>query len=122
MKDSLRIAGLLLSAMLVLVACGSTEGDQTTSSQPDAAEIVRLWIGPTQVDCVGEGPQKCLLVADSENGTPEFLYDEIAGFAHEDGTSYVIDVTVAQIADPPADGSSLSYTLVSIIEETHDDG
>lgn len=45
------------------------------------------------------------------------IYDSIEGFTFEERTAYVIDVTVAEVESPPADGSSLSYTLVEIVEE-----
>ncbi len=29
--------------------------------------VVRMWVGPELVDCVGVGPRQCLLVKESEN-------------------------------------------------------
>jgi hypothetical protein len=79
---------------------------------------VRLWIGPELVDCEGgAGPQQCLLISRSEGGEPELFYDSIAGFEFEEGTSYVIDVTLTEVAGPPADGSSLRYDLVEVVEK-----
>ncbi len=117
---------------LVLVACGdgssdssavpdeqttisATEGDSSTSDTD--GEVVRLWIGAELVDCTGEAPQKCMLVAESENGDPEYFYDQIEGFTFVEGFDYVIDVAVEEVADPPADGSSLRYELIEVIEE-----
>ncbi len=48
----------------------------------------------------------------------ELFYDSIEGFDYSEGTSYVIDVQVVEVASPPADGSSLSYSLVEVVSET----
>ena len=83
----------------------------------NASDTTRLWIGPELVDCVGVAPMMCMQVAESEDGEYEFFYDEIAGFNYQEGTTYVIDVEITEVEDPPADASSLEYTLVEIVEE-----
>jgi hypothetical protein len=60
---------------------------------------------------------ECLQVRYTEDGEPELFYDEIAGFEFQEGTSYVIDVRVEPVPSPPADGSSLAYTLVEVVSE-----
>jgi hypothetical protein len=82
-----------------------------------STETTRLWIGPELVECEGVAPMMCMQVARSEGGEYEFFYDEIAGFDYREGTSYVIDVEITDVDDPPADASSLQYTLVEVIEE-----
>ena len=83
-----------------------------------SSRVVRMWIGPDVVDCVGVGPRKCLLVKESENADWEFFYDGIEGFTHIEGVSYVLDVEITEIEDPPADSSSLDYGLVQVVEAT----
>lgn len=80
--------------------------------------VVRMWVGPDLVDCVGVGPRKCLLVKESEDADWEFFYDGIEGFIHTEGVSYVLEVEITEIEDPPADGSSLHYRLVRTVEST----
>lgn len=121
-------------AVLTLGACGSDPVDTSTSDQgqgiaegePNGAGaseagsdelLTRLWIKPDLVDCTGEMEQKCMQIADSEDGEYLWFYDQIDGFEFVEGTSYVIDVRIDELADAPADGSSLAYTLVSVIEE-----
>ncbi|MGI9599312.1 MAG: DUF4377 domain-containing protein [Acidimicrobiales bacterium] len=89
-----------------------------TEPEPNGVEMKRLWIAAETVECVGVGPQTCLLVAESADGPSEYFYDSIEGFTHEPGTSYVIDVEVSEVVDPPEDGSSRSYRLIEIIEST----
>ena len=76
-----------------------------------------MWIGPELVECEGVAPMMCLQVAYAEDAEYELFYDQIAGFEPVPGTSYVIDVDITEVADPPADASSLEYTLVDIVEE-----
>jgi hypothetical protein len=97
---------LLLASALPALAQEATDG-----------EVVRLYVGPEKIDCVGVAPQKCLLVTTDPTAPVEAFYDPIAGFEHEDGTAYVIDVLVEPVENPPADASSLSYTLVDVVAE-----
>lgn len=115
----------MIAAALTLGACGSDsttttdagDGDPTTSSTSPAEDNQRLWIKADLVDCEGVAPQKCMQVAESADGEYEYFYDQIEGFTFVEGTRYVIDVTVEEVAEPPADGSSLKYTFVETIEE-----
>ncbi len=122
---------LLIVAALVVAACGS-DGDFSTASAPESTTtttageiepgkdgpvdgITRLWIKPDLVECVGEVPQNCMQVAEAVDGDYFFFYDQIEGFTFELGTTYVLDVLVEEVPDPPADASSLKYTLVNIV-------
>ena len=80
--------------------------------------VVRMWVGPDLIDCVGVGPQKCLLVKESEEADWELFYDGIEGFHHVEGVSYVLEVEITEIEDPPADASSLHHRLERIVEST----
>ena len=84
----------------------------------DSTDTTRLWIGPERVECEGVAPMMCLQVAKSEDGDYQLFYDTIEGFDYEEGTSYVIDVSITEVEDPPADASSLQYTLVEVVEES----
>ncbi len=99
------------------VAAGSSDGESAGQLAP-GEEIQRLWVGPQLVDCVGEAPQKCMQIRRSVDGEIEWFYDSIDGFTHEAGTSYVLDVAVSTVDNPPADASSLRYRLVEIVEST----
>ena len=84
----------------------------------DSTDTTRLWIGPERVECEGVAPMLCLQVAESEDGDYQLFYDTIEGFDYQEGTSYVIDVSITEVENPPADASSLQYTLVKIVEES----
>ena len=104
------LAGGMTAAMVT--GCSSTGSEST-----DSAGVTRMWIEPGLVECEGVAPMECMQVAYSEDGETQLFYDSIAGFDYQEGTSYVIDVEVTEVNDPPADASSLSYTLVEIVEE-----
>ncbi len=84
----------------------------------DSTDTTRLWIGPDRVECEGVAPMMCLQVAESEDGDYQLFYDTIKGFNYQEGTSYVIDVSITEVENPPADASSLQYTMVEIVEES----
>lgn len=115
-----RLLGTITAGLLVLAisACSSGSGGTAASAPATEGEVVRMWIQPELADCVGVGPMECLQVSYTEDGTPEFFYSAIDGFQFVEGTSYVIDVRVTDVPSPPADGSSLAYTLVEVVSET----
>ena len=84
----------------------------------DSTDTTRLWIGPERVECEGMAPMTCLQVAESEDGDYQLFYDTIEAFDYQEGTSYVIDVSITEVENPPADASSLQYTLVEVVEES----
>ncbi len=68
-------------------------------------------------DCVGVGPQKCLLVKQDGDTDWKFFYTRIEGFTYEPGYEYKLLVKREPIKNPPADGASLRYTLVDMLEK-----
>ena len=102
----------VMVAVMILASC--TTYEESTSSGSGQ----RLWIRSETVDCVGEAAQKCLLVRETADGPEEYFYDTIDGFDYVPGFTYVIDVEITEIDDPPADGSSLAYRLIEIVETT----
>lgn len=97
----------LTVAVSVLVGCGLTG--------PDPDEIVVFEIGPTTVDCMGEFPQRCMLVRSDPSEEWSFFYGPIEGFTHEEGFLFRVEVLRRKVQNPPADGSSLEYRLIRIL-------
>lgn len=89
---------------------------QNPDYQPAAAEVIWI-IGPELVDCVGVGPQKCMQIKEDPEADWQLFYSNIEGFDYEEGNVYVIQVLVEPVENPPADGSSLKYTLIEVIEQ-----
>lgn len=70
------------------------------------------------VDCEGVGPMKCMRVKEKESDSWGNFYGNIEGFSYEPGYEYVIKVKVEDVKNPPADGSSKKYTLLSQVSKT----
>ncbi|MCL8538404.1 DUF4377 domain-containing protein [Chryseobacterium gallinarum] len=90
----------------------------TTIPGGSPADEKTFIVGPQTADCTGVAPMKCLQVKEkaSENWTN--LYTNIEGFTYEPGYEYVLKVKTEKIANPPADGSSIKYTLVKQVSKT----
>ena len=76
-----------------------------------------LIIASKKGDCVGVGPQKCLLVKESITQNWEYFYDNISGLNYEEGFEYEIIVSEKEIENPPQDASSIETTLIKIISK-----
>ena len=91
-------------------------------------ETAFLEVGPQARPCSHPliPDMQCLQVREMQfdangirTGTPgEFqaLYEDIEGFSHEAGTRNVVRVTRFNVANPPADGSSIAYVLDKVVE------
>ena len=78
-----------------------------------------IYVAPTQVDCTGVAPQKCLQVKEgSLDQDWKLHYSPIQGFDYEPGYTYRLRIRETAIANPPADGSSLAWTLMAIESKT----
>jgi heat shock protein HslJ len=115
---SVVVVAIAIALFVVLNRNDDAVADGSAGAVQPGEEIQRLWVGPQLVDCVGVAPQKCLQIRRSADGEIEWFYDSIDGFTHEAGTSYVLDVAVSTVENPPADASSLRYRLVKVVEST----
>ncbi len=112
-----------LAVLLVVVACSPTGGQEPTAAEPTQSnegqgEMKTLYVGPELVECVGVGPMQCMQVKEDPNGEYQNFFNAIEGFTFEPGYTYELRVNVETIANPPADGSSLRYTLVEVVSQT----
>jgi len=99
---------LLALASMVVAACGPFGG---------SGEMT-VYVGPYQVDCVGVAPQKCLLVKEKPGDDWTMHYDPIQGFDYEPGYDYELRILEEKVENPPADASSLRWTLVEVVSKT----
>ncbi len=99
---------IIVSFVLIVLVTGAALAQ-------DAAEERRLYVGPNRVICTGVGPQLCLQVKDSPEGEYTLFYSMIEGFDYQPGFDYELLVSVTEVENPPADASSLEYTLVEVI-------
>lgn len=83
-----------------------------------ADETKTFFVDSNLVDCVGVGPQKCMLFREDSNSQWRNFYDKVEGFDFVEGYNYKIIVNVSKVENPPADASNLKYKLIEIVEKS----
>lgn len=96
-----------------------------TFQKPAVLKPRIYWVNSLKVSCTGVAPMKCLQVQKSrtiKKGKWQNFYSVIEGFNFETGYIYKLSVKEEKIdpAKVPADGSSLKYTLVEVLEKNPD--
>jgi heat shock protein HslJ len=109
--DKIMRMALCLLALLVLSTV-------TAAQDSDSGAVKTLYVASEPVPCQGIGPQLCLQVKEAPDEAYSLFYDSIEGFVYEPGYDYELLVTVSDIENPPADASSLRYTLVEVLSQT----
>ncbi|RXM38438.1 hypothetical protein BOQ62_17625 [Chryseobacterium sp. CH21] len=61
---------------------------------------------------------QCMQVKESAAADWTNFYSKIEGFTYEPGYEYVLKVKTEKIANPPADASSIKYTLIEQVSKT----
>ena len=84
---------------------------------PPEPVAMTLYVGDRLVDCVGAGPQKCLLVKTTPDGQYEFFYGGIEGFTFQPGFNYTLRVTRRRVGVPTMDGSIYSWQLEQVLSK-----
>ena len=76
-----------------------------------------LYVDSKLVECVGVSIQQCMLVREDPNSDWEFFYGQIEGFEFQEGYEFKLEVQITKVENPPADASSLKYSLVDVLEK-----
>jgi len=100
---------LILLIFGILFSCSNDAGNEF--------QITNMRINHYQNTGIGEGLFLTLMVQEGNNiGSDNWFkfYNNIEGFDYQPGYIYDIKVVVEQVDNPPADGSSLKYTLQEI--------
>lgn len=77
-----------------------------------------IYISDSKVNCTGVAPQKCLQIKEEGQTDWTYFYGQIVDFDYEEGFFYKIKVEVIKVENPPADGSSLKYKLIEILDKS----
>ncbi|MCC8035709.1 MAG: DUF4377 domain-containing protein [Rikenellaceae bacterium] len=105
---------VILAFALFAAACAGNR------SRPNGG--TEVWtVASEMVDCIGVGPQKCLLIKPPGETRWQFLYGGISGFDYEPGFEYVISVHRIRVENPPMDASSVLYVLDRVISKERKD-
>jgi LysM repeat protein len=114
------------------VSAEETETEETESEAVEAeaptaigeseisaeGEVLTVYVGPELIECVGVAPQNCMQVKTSPDHDYTLFYDQIEGFEFEPGYEYELLVLVEPVDNPPADASTLKYSLVEEVSKT----
>jgi len=101
--------------------CRTDDGDHFTEIIDDIQDsdtlFSTLFVDSNLAECVGVAVQQCMLVREDPTSDWEFFYNLIDGFEYQEGFEYKLKVEITTIEDPPADASSLKYSLVEVLEK-----
>lgn len=106
-----------LLALISIIWVGCDKEDELT----DKVETIKMYVSAetgTHIPWGSETPTECMLV--KEEGELEYSYLDfggIKGFDYVRGHEYELEVRKTTLANPPADGSSIAYTLLRIISD-----
>jgi heat shock protein HslJ len=107
---------LALAALVALAVGGCSDG---TGGDGAGASIEKeVLVAHFLSDCVGVGSQKCLNVRESADAEWMPWHDPIEGFEYEAGYDYRLRIRETPVANPPADASSIRWTLIEELEKT----
>ena len=104
---------------IVLVSAAALFGSLLGCADPfgPTEEVLTIDIAAVRVPCQGAFPQECYRVRQQPDTVWTLFYDSIAGFDYQTGFEYTIKVVRRSVRNPPADGSSVAYHLLSILRK-----
>ncbi|PSL49196.1 heat shock protein HslJ [Chitinophaga niastensis] len=76
-----------------------------------------IYVKESREPCTGVAPMECLQIKGVNDSTWGSLYTNIVGFKYIPGYRYKLKVKITQVKNPPADGSSVKYTLTKVLEK-----
>ncbi|NSL89546.1 DUF4377 domain-containing protein [Chitinophaga sp. Mgbs1] len=76
-----------------------------------------IYVKETKEPCTGVAPMQCLQIKGLKDSAWQNLYTNIEGFNYTPGYRYKLLIRVTPVKNPPADGSSLKYTLRKVLEK-----
>lgn len=76
-----------------------------------------IYVSAETRPCTGVGPMTCLQVREKSSDLWQLHYGGIADFSPEPGIEYRLRIVEEKVAHPPADGSSIRWTLDQVIEQ-----
>lgn len=127
---SLFVTALSVNAMRVMIPggdqdihwCRASAGNRWESRvwqclRPWEQQVRIMMIAPEKVACVGIAPMDCLQAKFIWNKEWNNLYSGIKGFDFTPWTMYRLLVLETKIENPPADGASIEYRLIRILNK-----
>ncbi|RBL93594.1 DUF4377 domain-containing protein [Chitinophaga flava] len=100
---------------LTLATTLMTPGQPVQKQQP--ARNQTIYVKEAKEPCTGVAPMECLQIKGLKDTSWSNLFTNIEGFKYTPGYRYKLLVRVTTIKNPPADGSSIKYTLRKVLEK-----
>lgn len=76
-----------------------------------------IYVSAETRPCTGVAPMTCLQVREREGDAWQLHYGAIAGFEPHPGIEYRLRIIEEKVKNPPADASSVRWTLDQVIEQ-----
>ena len=115
----------LIQYIFIIASCLTMAGCLNDDEPKDKVEDIRIEVSAeTGItyhwgDDKKEHPIECMLVKmpdDPDRWTP-MMFGEIEGFTYEHGHEYYLSVRRTTLANPPADASRYTYSLIKILSD-----
>lgn len=114
-------ASLSAVALLALGACAQTPAVEPAplvpAGQGDVVEKVVYVASEVRPCTAGVARTTCLQVRETESQPWELHYFSYEGFEHKPGVEYRLRVRGTPVANPPADASSVRWSLIEILDQ-----
>lgn len=112
------LVSLSAVSLLALGACAQTSGPKPVSPGVDQViEKTVLVAAETQPCSTGVARTTCLQVRETVDQPWTLHYFGYEGFEHQSGVEYRLRVRGTPVANPPADASSVHWSLVEILDQ-----
>lgn len=109
---------ILLLSLLTMISCKKDETDSTYETVFTVSPTIEYVAPgpPANPDSPKNIPAMRIFDKNSQE-TFTLTLGQIEGFIFEEGNSYVLNIEVIELADPPADGHAKKYKLLKIISK-----
>lgn len=112
---SYRISG---STMEVNTADGEVLTFHAREKVSPQAKVKFIYVAPQKVACsAGVMQTTCFRIRERKEDPWQLWYGTIHGFDFKPGTAYRLRILEEQVANPPADASSIKWTLDLVVEQ-----
>lgn len=109
-----RIAG---DQLVLRTARGATLTYRAAHKPAANAPRKLIYVSAETRPCTGVAPMTCLQIRDKPGERWQLHYGGIEGFRPQPGIEYRLRIIEEKIANPPADASSIRWTLDQVVEQ-----
>ena len=112
------IVSLSAVSLLALGACAQTNAPKPVSPGADQVIEKTVFVAADVQPCTaGVARTTCLQVREAEDQPWTLHYFGYEGFQHQPGVEYRLRVRGTPVANPPADASSVHWSLIEILDQ-----